>query len=178
MRIQILILTIFFICFNGYSQNGNFYKLDGTIIAKSEGKSINNIVNEYFNNIEMVNTYFGSDDSNCQGYEIIFKKYTETPLFVLGLFPKRKKKLKKCIEGYNVIETYSGYSFKNDLDEMIDNETSKEQIIKIFGNPQSETIDKEKGSEIVIYNYNKFYGTVRFDLIFVNNILNRYILNK
>ncbi|MFV0566630.1 MAG: hypothetical protein ACK5NB_12465 [Flavobacteriaceae bacterium] len=177
---KLILIFLISIYFNGFSQESNFYKLDGTILASGEGKSINNIHQEYFSDVEMIKVYHDTDNNKeCNGYDIIYKKYTQTPLFILGAFPKEKH-LKKCIDKskFNVVSDYSGYSFKSDLDNMIENQKSKEYVVSIFGNPQRETIDKEKGSEIVIYNYNKYYGTVKFDLVFVNNTLNRYILTN
>ncbi|GGD19927.1 hypothetical protein [Hyunsoonleella pacifica] len=175
---SLIVSLIVLVSLNSYSQDCNFYKLDGTVISKCDNVSINSIVEKFFNDVRMIQVFSGKDNKNCKDYDIIFQKYTETPLFLLGEFPKNKKKLKKCIESYNVLEAYYDSSFKFDLNQMIKSKRNKEYVKSVFGNPNRTTVDKNFDSEIIIYNYNKYYGTVKFDLIFINNVLTRYIFSN
>lgn len=156
------------------AQGPAFYDIEGKLIENNINTSINEVVSNNFKNIDFIDVFY-SENKNCEGYEVVFKKFTEKPLFIFGKMPKNKRKLNKCIEKYNVISVFSGFSFKNDLDSMINDQISPEKASTIFGNAWTETLDKEAGSEILIYNYNKYYGTVKFDLIFHNNKLSRYI---
>ncbi|WP_142783398.1 hypothetical protein [Changchengzhania lutea] len=172
-RILLFFVIPFFILssFVSYCQNEGFYYPNGDLISKNIDQSINSILELHFPDINQITVH----SKSCDNYEVVFKKFTETTLFVLGEFPKSKRSLKKCIEAYNVINDYSRESFKSTLDDLIEKSEGSKQVFNIFGNPQRETIYKELGSEITIYNYNKYYGTVKFDLIFENDKLIRYI---
>lgn len=169
------IILILFCTTFAYSQESKFYSLEGKILSNTINKSINNISQERFSNIEMIHVYANNDNKNCNGYQVVFKKYSETPLFVIGQFPKSKKKLNKCIDDYNVLTLYDGVDFKNDLNKMVKEKASSEDVIKIFGNTYTETLDHTDEGDLVILNYTKFYGTVKFDLVFFNDELIRYI---
>lgn len=168
---KILITCLLFI--NLATGQNSFFLPDGTNL-NSEKKSITDIKEEYFSDVLFTDLFIGPDKS-CEGYQIMFQKYTNKVLLITGSFPKAKK-LNKCVNTYNQIKPFVN-DLEKDLDYMIEYKFNKEEIINVFGSPYSKTIDNDGEYKFKIFNYNKYYGAVKFDLIFNENQLVRYIID-
>ena len=71
--------------------------------------SINDVLRVHFPDVELTNTYFG--EGKCVDLSIIFKKYTEKPLFLNGPF-KKERQINKCAEGFNIFTVYNESNFE------------------------------------------------------------------
>ena len=168
-------LIAFLITFNCFAQS-SFYYPDGTVIKMPEGQtSINDVLRVHFPNVELTNIYFG--EGKCDDVTIIFKKYTENPLFVNGPI-KKERQIKKCAEGFNIFTVYNESNLKSDLNSFISDQRDTDYIKGVFGYPRNKTIDTDQTGEIEVYNYRPYYDIRDFDLVFVDGILARYVIYK
>lgn len=154
-------------------QAQGFYDTNLKLIKNSNGVSISEFFEKKYSQNILYEVYQGNDCKECSGYSVVFKKYSTEPLFIIGTPPKKDKHLSKCIASYNVFRTYAD-SFDSDLKLLVSDKVGPEVLKSLFGNQYKETIDYVEGSELKIWNYNKFGGAMSFDLIFENQVLTGY----
>ncbi len=155
---KLLLITLFFISNSINAKNLQYYYIDGTEIfdTTNNPKPPKFIMDNYFSdtkffyNHSVIKSFY--DNSNETGIlAIVYKEFTNIPVFIIGNSPK-KEDIQKTIKTFD----YNKYIKNGDFEYKLktytkDEKLSKTDILKIFGKPKNEMITKEFSS--LMYDY-------------------------